>query len=75
MTKKREHAAALLLCAGFLLGIHEGRLAVWRDDDPEPLHRFYVRAEELPPADQILLRRGLRAEDEQALYALLDDYL
>ena len=75
MTIKREHSAAMLLLAGFLLGIHNGYLTVWRDDDPQPLHSFCVREESLPPADRILLRRGIRAADEQTLYALLDDYL
>lgn len=67
--------SALWLSLGFVLGIHEGYLALWQGDDPEPVHRFYVRAEELPPADQILLRRGLKADSAQALYALLEDYL
>ncbi len=75
MGKFRERCAALLLCAGYLLGIHEGYLAVWRGDDPEPVHRFCLRAEDLPPADQVALRRGIYVENDRALYALLDDYL
>lgn len=64
-----------LVCAGYLLGIRNGYLTVWRDDDPEPVHSFYVRVENLPPADQILLRRGIRAENDRALYAILENYL
>lgn len=75
MGKHWRKIGSLWLCLGFLLGIHSGRLALWQGDDPEPVHIFYVRAEELPPADQILLCRGLKAATVEELYALLEDYL
>lgn len=75
MKKKLQKLWLMCLCLGYLLGIHDGRLALWRGDDPEPVHIFYVRAQDLPPADQILLRRGLRIENDQQLYAVLENYL
>lgn len=73
--KHKGKQTAMWLCLGYLLGIHNGYLTLWRGDDPEPVHSFYVRAEDLPPADQVLLRRGIRIENDRQLYAVLEDYL
>lgn len=65
---------AFSLC-WLLLGVKNGYLALWKDEDPEPVHIFPVRIRSLPPADQLALRRGIFAEDLQALLSLLEDYL
>lgn len=75
MNRYMVHAAGMLLICGYLLGIHNGYLTLWREPDPQPLHSFYVRAEDLPPADQVLLRRGIRIKGDRELYAVLEDYL
>lgn len=74
---KKQHASAAIgaLLMGFLLGIHDGRLALWADPDPEPVRVFSLLADALPPADRLLLQRGIRLESEQELYAALEDYL
>lgn len=66
---------SLLLFLALLLGIRDGYLALWREEDPQPIARFDVRADSLPPADQLMLKRGIRIEDKQALLALLEDFL
>lgn len=74
MKKIASHALVFLL-SGFLLGAWNGRLAVWKDEDPQPVHVFDCRISSLPPADQILLRRGIPAANSQELAALIEDFL
>jgi len=70
---KRLLSTALLM--GFLLGIHEGRLTLWRDGQAHPEQVYDIRADTLPPADRILLRRGIRAETREELWQILESYL
>lgn len=66
---------SMLMLLALLLGIRDGYLALWREEDPQPIVIFQIRADTLPPADQILLKRGLRLEDKEALLAALEDFL
>lgn len=61
--------------AGLLLGVWNDRLAVWGENDPQPIHVFDFRVSSLPAADQILLRRGIQAADSRELMALIEDFL
>ena len=72
---RKRRIPVLLLLFGFLLGIHDGKIALWKDDDPEPLRIFPYRASLLPPADQQLLKKGIPIEDAHDLSRLLEDYL
>ena len=65
----------LTLIFTFLLGTHEGFVALWRDDASIPAEVFPYRAERLPPADQQALKRGIRIRSEEELDRLLEDYL
>lgn len=73
MKKIRYLYCALML--GFLLGISDGYIALWRDGQAQPLRVFPYRAENLPPADQQALKDGIHLDDESALTQLLEDYL
>ena len=75
MRKLRCHIATITLVLGFLLGVKGDFLAIWAGDDPLPIHIFSCRVSSLPPADQLLLRRGLTASDSTELTLLLEDYL
>lgn len=70
---KRLLSTALLL--GFLLGIHEGKLTLWRDGISHPEQIYDIRADSLPPADRLRLRRGIRAESREELWLILENYL
>ena len=72
--RKRKILAAILLF-GFLLGIHDGKIALWKGDDPEPVRVFPYRASLLPPADQRALKNGIPIEDAHDLSRLLEEYL
>ena len=72
---KRKILTHILLVFGFLLGISEGKIALWKDGRAEPVRVFPYRAELLPEADQKALARGIHLEDENQLAHLLEDYL
>ena len=35
-----QHMLCSLLLFGFLIGVHEGRIALWKDGSPEPWRVF-----------------------------------
>jgi len=63
------------LLLGFLLGIHDGRIALWKDNNPEPLKVFPYSAYLLPPADRRALEEGIRFENLDELKRMVEDYL
>ena len=75
MKKNKYRCLHLAVLLGFLLGIHEGYVALWKTGTDTPLRVFPYRAEMLPPADQKLLEKGIHLEDEGDLIKLLEDYL
>lgn len=64
-----------ILALGFTLGIHRGKVALWKDTCPEPVAVFPLYAAHLPGEDQQLLRQGIHAETVFELTARLEDYL
>ena len=65
---------SLLIAASFLLGVHDGYVALWKDGDPTP-RVFPYRAELLPEADRKRLETGISIADEAELHRLMEDYL
>jgi hypothetical protein len=64
-----------ILFFGFLLGIHEGRIALWKDNDAEPYKVFPDYASMLPREDRNALKKGIYLENEEQLRKLVEDYL
>ena len=75
MTRRTNRMLALGLCAGFLLGISEGKLTLWREGVSHPEQVYDIRADSLPPADRLLLARGIPVESREKLWELLENYL
>lgn len=75
MKNRSNRLLSMLLAFGFLLGIRNGRLALWRDDAPHPEQIYDIRADTLPPADRLRLRQGIRLESREAVWELLENYL
>jgi hypothetical protein len=71
---RNRHILCYLLALGFLLGIKDGKIALWKDGEAQP-RIFPYRAETLPEADQKRLEEGIRIEDGTKLAQLLEDYL
>ena len=64
----------MTLCFGFLLGIRGEKVALWRDGESHPEQVYDIRADTLPPADQLQLRRGIRLENREQVWAVLENY-
>ncbi len=68
-----------LLCSaalfGFLLGVYEGRIALWKDEKSEPYKIFPYHARMLPADDRRALEEGIRFESVEELVRMLEDYL
>ena len=69
---------AILYCItvlGFLLGIHNGRVAVWQDGKKDPIKVFPYSASLLPKQDRELLEKGLHFDTKEQLIKRIEDYL
>lgn len=72
---KHHFPVCLVLFFGFLLGIHEGKIALWKNEDPQPVKVFPFYAKFLPSADRRALEEGIRFESVEDLQRLLTDYM
>lgn len=64
-----------LLIFGFLLGIYEGKIAIWSDHKKEPLRVFPYSASQLPKHDRERLQAGIRFNTLNELKEFVEDYL
>lgn len=64
-----------IVLLGFLLGIHGGRIALWKDGTTKPVKVFPYSAELLPEKDRALLEKGIHFDTKEALIARIEDYL
>ena len=71
--KIRRYLSYILL-AGILVGIHNGRLAVWQGEDPQPSVILPYPADLLPEADRMALEKGIRMESKEDLIRFMEDY-
>ena len=59
------------LIFGFLLGISDGYIALWKDGNPKPLEVFPYQARSLPIADQQALYFVLIVHSVQTMLVIL----
>lgn len=75
---KKKYLAHWLSCTlllGFLLGVHDGRVALWKGEDPEPFRVYPCPICVLPPADQEALRQGIHLDDMDDINRFLENFL
>ena len=65
----------LALILGFILGIRDGYVALWKDGSGDPVEVFPYQARYLPAADQRALENGIHLDSAEELNRLLEDYL
>lgn len=63
-----------IVMLGFLLGIHNGRVALWKEPDPEPRKVFPYPVTMLPQDIQQALQEGIYIESETDLERLLENF-
>ena len=68
-----QRIRCILLLLGFLLGIHRGNIALWKDG--QLIREFPYPVTMLPPSDQLHLQEGIPIENTQDLSRLLEGYL
>ena len=72
---KTKKLLCQLLIFGFLLGIYEGKVAIWSDSRKEPLRVFPYSASQLPEKDRNRLAAGIRFNNLSDLKDFIEDYL
>ena len=65
----------IALFFGFLLGLSDGYITLWKDGITDPVQVFPYRAQMLPASDRQALENGIQIGTEQELQQLLEDYL
>ena len=63
-----------ILLLGLLLGIHDGKIALWKGDDPQPRLILPYSASALPPKDRADLAKGIAIRNEEELIRLIEDF-
>lgn len=71
---KKEKLLYPIVLFGFLIGIHGGKIAIWKGDDPQPCYILPYKADLLPPADRAALEGGIRIDSEDDLLHLIEDF-
>lgn len=72
---KRQRMLSTLIILGFLLGVYEGKVALWKDNQKQPMRVFPYSVSMLPKKDQDRLKNGIRVNTLQQLQQMLEDYL
>lgn len=72
--KFRKILLTNLLLFGFILGIHEGKVALWKDGVKRPVKVFPYQASMFPEEDQKRLQQGIHVESLNELYKMIEDY-
>ena len=72
---KKQRLLASILLFGFLLGVYEGKVAVWMDGKKDPVRVFPYSVSMLPKADQRKLEDGLHFNNLTELKRFIEDYL
>ena len=71
---KRYRLLTAIILLGFILGVHKGNVALWREGSKEPIKVFPYRASLLPEEDQKRLEQGVHVESISQLRKLIEDY-
>ncbi len=67
--------AATCLLLGFILGLHNGRVALWKSDDPQPIKIFPWSASFLPDNIRSALEKGIYVEEDSDIGILIQDMI
>ncbi len=75
MKKRTCTCLARVLLLGFLVGSYNGRIAVWKNDDPEPYRVFPCPVYMLPKKDRDALQAGIRINNMDDVGYFLENFL
>ena len=66
---------SLSMLLGFLIGVQEGRIALWKDGERTPWRIFPYPVSVLPEEDRNALQNGIRVDTMEDLNRLLENFL
>lgn len=69
-----SHFMALTLLLGFLIGIHDGKIGIWKAEDPTPMRTIPCPVWVLSSQQQQMLRNGIRIDSMEDLERMLTDF-
>lgn len=72
---KKKKILLNFLLFGFILGVYEGKVALWKDHQKDPIKVLPYQVSMLPQADQKALEKGIHIESLSQLHKMLEDYL
>ena len=72
---RKDRIFSNILLFGFLLGVYEGKIALWKDNQEKPMKVLPYQVSMLPKADQQALHKGIHIDSLSQLYKMLEDYL
>jgi hypothetical protein len=75
MTKRPIKLLYSALLLGFLVGSYNGKLAVWKGDDPEPYRVYPCPVYLLPKQEREALEKGIRIDTMEDLGNFLENFL
>ena len=64
-----------LILSGFLLGVRNGQVAIWKDNDPQPIRVFNWSVSLLPSPIQEALIKGIRIDSDSDIGQLIQDMI
>lgn len=59
---------------GYVLKIYQGKVALFRENSDKPYQISEIEAYLLPDADRQVLEKGISADNEEELKAILEDW-
>ena len=72
---KKKKILLNFLLFGFILGVYEGKVALWKDHQKNPIKVIPYQVSMLPEADQKALEKGIKIDSLAQLHKMLEDYL
>lgn len=75
----RKRTVSTFLCAAllavYLVGVHDGKVALWKDNNPAPIKVFPYNVSDLPQEAQRQLEAGVKVNSLRELRKLAEQYL
>lgn len=75
MKKNLLRSCCVVILLGFLLGVHDGRIALWKDGSDLPWRIFPYPYAVLPADTKRELEKGIRIDTMEDLDRLLENLL
>ena len=72
---KRMEQLYFALVLMFILGVRDGKVALWKENDPASVRIFPCRAAMLPEDARAALERGIEIDSLEQLEQLAENYL